>query len=172
MEGSGGEGFVWTDGLVSGLQWKAFLNFVVEELCVLHQLLVTIDTGVTGDAYHLSAVVASVNAGHALKSAGEAAVFEWFHTVVAGLVLVSTLAVNADGCTEGPTTSVTVEAGESTCFLGVPIVDASCDVVCVLVETPTLENLHTCAGHGLITIMMIWKELQKYVTEIPEYWLW
>ena len=145
---SRGEGFVWSDRLVSGLKLKAFFHFVVEELCVLHQLLVAIDSGVAGDANNFSAVVASINAGDSLKSAREATVFEWFHTVVTGLVFISTFAIDADGCTEGPATSIAVETGESTSFLCVPIVDAGCDVVCILVETPTLKNFHTSACHG------------------------
>ena len=106
---SRGKGFVGSDWLVSGLQLQAVFHLVVQELGVLHQLLVTVDTGIAGDANHLSAVVASVYAAHTIKSTCKGTVFQGLHAVITSFILISTLAVDADGGAEGPAASITVE---------------------------------------------------------------
>ena len=71
MGGSRGEGVQWSDGLVSGFQGEAALDLVVEQLGVLHHVLVALDSAIADDAAHFYAVVDAVAAAHHVEGAGK-----------------------------------------------------------------------------------------------------
>ena len=138
--GSRGVGFERSDGLVSGFEIEALLYFVVQELGVLHQVLVACDAGVACFLDCLDAVPDAVAAANTFQGAGKSAVPQSLSAVLHGFAGVSAFALNADGGAEGPAAGVTVEAGKTAGLIGVPDVDAGCDVAGGLVEAEAGED--------------------------------
>ena len=125
---SRGKCLVWSDGLISGFKLQTFFHLVVEKLGVLHQILVPSNSGVTCLADCFSTVVHSITAAHHVQGTSKQAVSCTFWAVITGLVTVSALAIDADGCTKSPLAGITVEASKTASFIGVPHIDASGNV--------------------------------------------
>ena len=138
--GSGGVSFERSDGLVSGFEIEALLDFVVQDLGVLHQVLVASDTGVACFLDGLDAVPDAVTAADEFQGAGKSAVSQSLAAVLHGFAGVSAFALDADGGAEGPAASVAVEAGKTASLIGMPDVDAGCDVAGGLVEAEAGED--------------------------------
>jgi len=155
-QGSRGVGFKWSNGLVSGFKTQALLNFVVQQLGVLHQVLVTCDSGVTCFLNYFYAVPDPVAASHALQSTWKATVFHSLCKVFHGFSSISAFALDADGGAEGPTASVTVEAGQTAGFTRMPHINAGSGITGVAMEAQAGENfIHV----ELNMIKLIWFKL-------------
>jgi len=96
-KGSRGEGVERPNGLVSGFEVQAFLDFVVQKLSVGHQIFVPLDAFSADGTDNLEAVIEAVAAANEIESASEEAVSESLGTVFAGFSGVTKLALNADG---------------------------------------------------------------------------
>jgi hypothetical protein len=96
----------------------------VQELAVLHDVLVALQSVREDRLDHATAVIAAVDASHEVQRAREQAVLGPLRAVLKGLPSVPDLEVDANGGAKCPATCVTVEVSQPAGLTAMPLVDA------------------------------------------------